>query len=89
MGYRFTLTLSREITDDESGLLQSDGATITSVSFPEESDSLVSQIDFDTEAAPSLAEAIESALAAVKQVPDLTVPVLTVPPHVAEEASAE
>jgi hypothetical protein len=43
-------------------------------------------MDFDVTESPSLAEAIESALEAVKKVPDLSVPGLTVP---AQPAHAE
>jgi hypothetical protein len=86
MGYKFTLTLSREVTGEESDTLRAAGcagATISSVSFPLAGDQPVSQLDFDTDtdAAASLTEAIESALEAVKGIPDLSVPSLTVPPY--------
>ena len=83
MGYKFTLVLNREITDDESESLQKAGcadATITTTAHPTDADSLATQLDIDTEAI-SLEEAIQSALDAVDTVPDLSVPVLDVPPQ--------
>jgi hypothetical protein len=84
MGYRFTLVLNREITDDESESLLKAGcaeAAITTTTHPTNADSLVTQLDIDTEAATSLAEAIQAALDAVTTVPDLSAPSLTVPPQ--------
>jgi hypothetical protein len=46
-------------------------------------------MDFDDTSSPSLAEAIESALEAVKTVPDLSVPGLTVPAQPAGPADEE
>lgn len=82
MGHKFSLVLSRQITDEESVVLQEAGftdATFATDSLPTNADVAVTKIDFDDAAAPSLAEAIESALETVKKVPDLTVPGLTVP----------
>ncbi|WP_079058130.1 hypothetical protein [Streptomyces cellostaticus] len=82
MGHKFSLVLSRQITDEESVILQDAGfadATFATDSLPTNADVAVTKIDFDDAAAPSLAEAIESALETVKKVPDLTVPGLTVP----------
>lgn len=81
MSHKFTLILNREVTPDESESLQQSGcagATITTTAHPTEADSTVTQLDIDAEAA-SLAEAIQSALDAVKDIPDLSVPSLTVP----------
>jgi hypothetical protein len=81
MGHKFTLVLNREITGDESESLRQSGcvgATVTTTTHPTNADSVVTQLDVDTEAA-SLAEAIQSAFDAVKTVPDLSVPSLTVP----------
>src|SRR5215469_11867181 len=92
MGYKFTITLNREITEEESGILRAAGcadAAITTVPVPGDEDKTVSQMDFDTEAKPTLAEAIESALEAVKEVPDLSVPSLTVPPQPNGEEPAD
>lgn len=46
-------------------------------------------MDFDDTISPSLAEAIESALEAVKIVPDLSVPGLTVPAQPAQAAGED
>ena len=82
MGHVFSLVLSREITDDESAILQEAGcagAVFATDSLPTNADITVTKMDFDDTVSPSLAEAIESALEAVKKVPDLSVPGLTVP----------
>ena len=82
MGYEFTLTLNREINEEESSALREGGcshATFKSASLPPDG-VLVSQLDFDTEAV-NLAEAIQSALDAVQAVPDLRVDALDVPPQ--------
>ena len=82
MGYEFTLTLNRVITDEESLALREGGcagATITSASLPPDG-LVVTQLDFDEEA-PNLADAIQSALDAVKVVPSLRVDSLDVPPQ--------
>jgi hypothetical protein len=82
VGYRFSLVLSREITDDESMILKEAGcsaAVFGTDSLPTNAETIVSKMDFDDIISPTLAEAIESALEAVKSVPDLSVPGLTVP----------
>lgn len=82
MGYRFSLVLSREITDEESAVLREAGctaATFGTDSLPTNADVTVTKMDFDDTVTPTLAEAIEAALEAVKSVPDLSVPGLTVP----------
>jgi hypothetical protein len=84
VGHKFSLVLNREITDDESAALREAGcaeAVFCTDSHPTNPDLPVTKMDFDDETSPSLAEAIESALEAVKkvQVPDLSVPGLTVP----------
>jgi hypothetical protein len=92
MGYRFTLVLSREITDDESAVLEAAGcagAIFAPDSLPTNAEVPVTKMDFDVTASPSLAEAIESALEAVKNVPDLSVPGLTVPAQPAHAETAE
>nr|WP_218008149.1 hypothetical protein [Herbidospora sakaeratensis] len=92
----FSLVLSREITDDESAVLREAGcaeAVFATDSLPTNADVTVTKMDFDDTVSPSLAEAIEAALEAVKKVPDLTVPGLTVPavkkPEGEDEPSAE
>ncbi|MBV6701497.1 hypothetical protein KV557_31040 [Kitasatospora aureofaciens] len=95
VGHKFSLVLSREITDEESTILQDAGfagAAFSTDALPTDAEVAVTRIDFDDDAAPSLAEAIESALETVKTVSDLTVPGLSVPavPQApAEEAAAE
>jgi hypothetical protein len=76
------LVLSREITDEESAVLREAGctaATFGTDSLPTNADVTVTKMDFDDTVTPTLAEAIEAALEAVKSVPDLSVPGLTVP----------
>lgn len=92
MGYKFSLVLSREITDDESAILQEAGcasAIFATDSLPTNAEITVTKMDFDDMASLTLAEAIESALEAVKTVPDLTVPGLTVPAQPAERPAEE
>ncbi|MFC8723517.1 hypothetical protein [Kitasatospora sp. NPDC057198] len=81
MGHKFSLVLSREITDDESAVLQEgfSGAVFSTDALPTNAEVKVTRVDFDDEVSPSLAEAIESALESVKTVSDLTVPGLSVP----------
>jgi hypothetical protein len=92
MGYRFTLILNREISEGESAALQEAGLTSAvfgTDSLPTNADVTVTKLDFDDTESPSLAEAIESALAAVKNVPELTVPGLTVPAQPAGGEAAD
>jgi hypothetical protein len=88
VGHKFSLVLSREITNDESAILQEAGcagAVFMTDSHPTNADVTVTKIDFHDTASPSLVEAIETALEAVKTVPDLTVPGLMVPAQPADE----
>jgi hypothetical protein len=88
VGFRFSLVLSREITDDESAVLKDAGcsaATFGTDSLPTNAEVTVTKMDFDDTESPSLAEAIEAALEAVKTVPDLGVPGLEVPAQPAEK----
>jgi hypothetical protein len=94
MGYRFSLVLSREISEDESSILREAGcasAVFGTDSLPTNAEVTVTKMEFDDAASPSLADAIESALEAVKKVPELSVPGLTVPaqPAHAPEADAD
>jgi hypothetical protein len=82
VGYRFTLILNREITEDESSALREAGcadAIFGSDTLPTNADVPVTKIDFDTTAFPTLAEAIQAGLDAVMKMPDLSVPGLDVP----------
>lgn len=84
MGYRFSLVLNREVTEEESAVLRAagcDSAIFATDMHPTNTEITVTKMDFDDVTSPTLAEAIESALEAVKKVdvPDLSVPGLTVP----------
>lgn len=84
MGYQFTLTLNREISDDESAVLQEAGcvgASISTVPYPTgaDPDLIVTQFDFDDTTSPTLEAAITLALEAVKVVPDLSVATFSAP----------
>jgi hypothetical protein len=82
VGHKFSLILSRMITDEESVVLQEancSGVTFVTDTLPTNAEIIVTKMDFDDTSSPSLAEAIESALEAVKKVPDLSVPGLTAP----------
>lgn len=90
MGYRFSLILSREITDEESAILKEAGcsaATFGTDSLPTNADVTVTKLDFDDTVSPTLAEAIQGGLDAIKSVPDLSVPGLTVPAQPAGPAA--
>jgi hypothetical protein len=81
MAQKFTLVLSRDITDDELTKLREAGpgeVTASTAKLPTNPEVNVKQLDFDVEG-ESLAAAIEAALDAVKAVPDLSVPSLSVP----------
>ncbi|GLY16553.1 hypothetical protein LWF15_18490 [Kineosporia rhizophila] len=82
MGHVFSLVLNREITDDEAAALREAGcqeAVLGTDQLPTDAEVTVTKLDFDDTVSPSLAEAIENALAAVRTVEDLSVPGLTVP----------
>ena len=84
MGYKFTLVLSREITDDESAVLREADAVCAKAIFgpdtlPTNADVPVTKVDIDDTSAPTLADSIQAALDAMTKVPDLSVPGLTVP----------
>ena len=90
MGYKFSLVLSREITDDELSVLKEAGCADASFgvdSLPTNADVPVTKMDFDDTTSESLAAAIEAAFEAVKKVPDLSAPGLTVPAQPAEPAA--
>jgi hypothetical protein len=81
MSYEFTLLLSREITEEESAVLLEGGCAggvLTTDKLPTNPDVTVTRLDFDIEG-PSLAEVLETALEAVKAMPDLMPASLTVP----------
>jgi hypothetical protein len=84
MGYEFTLTLNRKVTDDEiAALLKAgcDGASITTVPYPTgaDPDLIVTQLDFDDKDSATLEAAITVGLEAVKVVPELSVATFSAP----------
>jgi hypothetical protein len=92
VGYKFTLILNREITDDESEILREAGcadAIFGSDTLPTNAGVLVTKMDVDTTSFPTLADAIQAGLDAVMKVPDLSVPGLTVPPQPAGPKAEE
>lgn len=65
MGYRFTLIINREITDDEAAILREAGcadAVFGSDTLPTNASVPVTKVDVDTTALPTLAEAIQAGL---------------------------
>jgi hypothetical protein len=92
MGYVFSLVLSREITEDEMTTLKASctgAAEFGTDVLPTDTEVTVTRMDFDDAASPTLADAIESALAAVTEVPELSVSELTVPAQPAGDEGAE
>jgi hypothetical protein len=92
MGYKFTLILNREITDDESAILREAGcedAIFGSGAHPTDAGVPVTKMDFDTTSFPTLADAIQAGLDATMKVPDLSVPGLTVPAQSAGPEAGE
>jgi len=89
LGHKFSLVLNREITEEESATLVQAGcagAVFATDSLPADADIQVTKMEFDDVFSPSLSEAIGTALDAVKKVPDLSVPVLSVPAQAASES---
>jgi hypothetical protein len=81
MGHKFTLVLSRTITEEESAMLRTQGSGVVfgTDSLPTNAELTVTKMDFDDTVSPALAEAIESALKIVEAVPELSVQSLMVP----------
>jgi hypothetical protein len=84
MGYEFTLTLNRKISDDESAALLETGcagASFSTVPYPTgaDPDLIVTQLDFDDTDSPNLEAAITVGLEAVKAIPDLSVATFSAP----------
>jgi hypothetical protein len=91
LGHKFSVILSRQITDEESVILQDagrSGATFGIDSLPADADVSVTKIDFDDVVSPSLGEAIQAALEAVNTLPNLSVPLMSVPVQTAEDQLA-
>ena len=94
MGYKYTLVLSREINDDESAILReaSPGcaeAVFGADTLPTNAEIPVTKMDVDDTVSPTLAEAIQAGLDAVKKVPELGIPGLTVPAQPAGPVDAD
>jgi hypothetical protein len=84
MGYKYTLVFSREITDEESAVLREASPGCADAVFgpdthPTNADVPVTRMDVDDTVSATLAEAIQAGLDTVKNVPDLSIPGLTVP----------
>jgi hypothetical protein len=82
LGHKYSLILSREITQEESEILRESGcygATFVTDSLPTDLDVKVTKVDVDDTVSESLEKAIESGLEAAKKVPELSVPGLHVP----------
>lgn len=84
MGYEFTLTLNRKISDDEIAAVLNagcDGASVSTVPYPTgaDPDLIVTQLDFDDKESATLEAAITVALEAVKVVPELSVATFSAP----------
>jgi hypothetical protein len=82
VGHKYSLILSREITHEESEILQESGcygATFVTDSLPTDPEVKVTKVDIYDTVSPSLEKAIESGLEAAKKVPELGVPGLHVP----------
>lgn len=84
MGYVFTLILNRQISDEETAVLQEAGcagASISTVPYPTgaDPDLIVTQLEFDDTESATLEAAIIGALEAVQVVPDLSVATFTAP----------
>jgi hypothetical protein len=89
VGHQFSLVLNRTVTDSESATLREHGcqqAAFGTDSLPTDGAVAVTKMDFDDTESPSLAQAIETALEAVRKVPGLSAPGLIVP---AQPANAE
>lgn len=84
MGYKYTLVLSREISDDESAILRKASPGCADAVFgpdtlPTNAEIPVTKMDVDDTVSPTLAEAIQAGLDAVKNIAELGIPGLTVP----------
>jgi hypothetical protein len=82
VGHKYSLILSREITDEEMAILQESGCygtTFVTDTLPTDPKVKVTKVDIDDTVSPSLEAAIQSGLDAVIQVPDLSAPAFRVP----------
>ncbi|QDY80225.1 hypothetical protein [Streptomyces qinzhouensis] len=93
MGYRFSLILNRVVTKQEAVALKESSAADLSFAadaLPTDAGIAVTRLEFTDEITPTLAEAIELGFAAVKAIPELSIPGLSVPaqPATPEQARA-
>jgi|GEM_PF-4490820 len=84
MGYVFSLTLNRKITDEETAAVLEAGcigASVTTVPYPTgaDPDLIVTQLDIDDGESSTLEAAITGALEAVQTVADLSVATFSAP----------
>ncbi|GAB2593913.1 hypothetical protein Aab01nite_82360 [Paractinoplanes abujensis] len=82
MGHHFSLILHREITEQECVTLKE--KSVANISFagdalPTDAAVSVTRVTFDDDVTPTLAEAIEAGFEAVKNIPDISIPGLSVP----------
>ncbi|WP_419998936.1 hypothetical protein [Streptomyces boninensis] len=89
MGHHFSLTLNREVTEQETVTLKE--KSTASIAFadavlPTDADVAVTKLTFEDDVADTLAEAIEAGFETVKAIPDVTIPGLSVP---AQPAAAD
>ena len=94
MTYRFSLVLNRKVTDQETVTLKE--VSQANMSFvgdtlPTNAEIAVTRIDFENDVAPTLAEAIEAGFEAIKAIPELSIPGLSVPaqPATADDSEEE
>ncbi|WP_430790184.1 hypothetical protein [Actinoplanes sp. G11-F43] len=82
MGHQFALILDRELTEQESVTLKersSADLTFAGAALPTDASVAVTRVTFEDEVTPTLAQAIEAGFEAVKAIPDLGIPGLSVP----------
>jgi len=97
--FKFSAVLTREITEEEFGILQEAGCaggTLSTSVLPTSDNLVVTQIDFDKAEAETLYDAMKRVLDALQKVPKLSAFSLDVPepsvsqaPAVAENSEAE
>ncbi|WP_018216049.1 hypothetical protein [Salinispora vitiensis] len=89
MGHHFSLILQRVITEQESVTLKEKSAanvSFASAALPTDATVSVTRVTFEDDVTPTLAEAIEAGFEAVKSIPDISIPGLSVP---AQPSAAE
>lgn len=92
MGYRFSLILNREVSEQETAQLRGvmcAGAQFVDDQLPTNADVPVTKVELDDESAATLAEAIQAAMDAVHEVEGLTIPGLSVPAQPAGPVDAD